>query len=146
MGLLFAKLDSVGFGGREKRWIQSIYYNDAVQVRIGKGLSNTLWFTRRVKQGCVLSPLLFPLYISSRGDVLHVIKEGVSIEGVVISALFFSDNLVLISRIKQRRMERMLGTVYRFYTSMKMTLAVEKNAPVDFWSSGYGVVRVGNEP
>ena len=53
-------------------------------------------------------------------------KEGVIFEGVVFSALFFTDNLVFISRTKQRGMERMLRAVYEFCTSMKMTLAVEK--------------------
>ena len=60
--LLYAKLDFVGFGGRVKQLVQSMYFNDSVQVRIGEGLSILLWFTKGVKQGCVLSPLLFSLF------------------------------------------------------------------------------------
>ena len=77
-----------------------MYYNDAVQVRIGNSLLKPLWFTRGVKQGCVLSPLLFFLYISRLGDVLYVMKEEVSFEGAVILVLFFADDTVLISRTK----------------------------------------------
>ena len=68
--LLYTKLDFLGFGGKVKRLIQSMYYNDAVQDKIGAGLSSPLWLTRGVKQGCVLSPLLV-LYISTLGNVLH---------------------------------------------------------------------------
>ena len=68
--LLYCKLDAVGFGGRVKSLIQSMYYNDCVHVRLGNGLSTLLWFTRGVKQGCVLSPLLFALYVSGLGKVL----------------------------------------------------------------------------
>ena len=50
----------------------------------------------------------------------------VNFEGVVILALFFADDLVLISWTKRRGMERMLRAVNKFCMSMKMTLSVEK--------------------
>jgi len=124
--LLYLKLESLGFGGRVKDLIQSMYYNDNVRVRLSGGLSNPLWFTRGVKQGCVLSPLLFSLYISGLGRVLHSMKEGVQFNGVFISALFFADDLVLISRTKRRGMDRLLRRVHKFCTDMDMKLAVEK--------------------
>ena len=87
--LLYIKLDSIGFGGKVKSLIQSMYYNDCVQVRVKGGLSTPLWFTKGVKQGCVLSPLLFSLYIAGLGAALHSLREGIDFDGVVISALFF---------------------------------------------------------
>ena len=109
-----------------KALIQSMYYNDCVRVRIAGCLSAPLWFTRGVKQGCVLSPLLFALYMSGLGTVLHSMKEGVNFDGVILSALFFADDLVLISRTKRRGMENMLRSVNRFCLGMDMKLAVEK--------------------
>ena len=134
--LLYLKLDSLGFGGRVKALIQSMYYNDCVQVRIRGGLSAPLWFTKGVKQGCVLSPLLFALYISSLGNFLHSLQEGVNFDGLVVSALFFADDLVLISPTRRRGMERMFRAVQRFCAGMHMRLAVSKtiiltNGPED---------------
>ena len=74
--LLYAKLDAVGFGGRVKQLIQSMYFNDSVKVRIGEGLSRPLWFTKGVKQGCVLSPLLFALYVYLQPGCLPTWHEG----------------------------------------------------------------------
>ena len=62
--LLYTKLDSIGFGGRVKSLIQSMYNNNCVRVCRAGGLSSPLWFSKVVKQGCVLSHLLFALYIS----------------------------------------------------------------------------------
>ena len=124
--LLYIKLDSVGFGGKVKQLIQSMYYNDSVRVKIGERLSSPLWFTKGVKQGCVLSPLMFSLYISSLGDALNGMKEGVNFEGEIISARFSADDLILISRTKRRGMERLLQTVNNFCVAMKMQLSVEK--------------------
>ena len=124
--LLNCKLDAVGFGGKVKSLIQSMYYNDCVQVRLGNGLSAPLWFSKGVNKGCVLSPLLFALYLSGLGRVLHSMKEGVNFSGVAGSALLFADDLVLISRTRIRGMNKLLRTVHRFCTDMRMKLAVEK--------------------
>ena len=130
--LMYLKLDSLGFGGRVKALIQSMYYNDNIRVRLCGGLSRPLWFTRGVKQGCVLSPMLFSLYVSGLGKVLHSMKEGVQFNGVTISALFFADDLVLISRTKRRGMPRLLNAVQRFCLDMDMKLAVDKTVVLSY--------------
>ena len=96
-----------------------MYYTDCVIVRLNGGLSSPLWFTRRVKQGCVLSPLLFSFYISGLGLVLHSMKEVVNFEGTVIS------DLVLISRTCFRGIKLLLLAVQRF-CCMRVKLAVWK--------------------
>ena len=53
-------------------------------------------------------------------------KEGVVFDGVVFSALFFADDLVLISRTRIRGMNRLLKAVDRFCRDMNMQLAVDK--------------------
>ena len=100
--LLYAKLDTIGFGGKVKSLIQSMYYNDSLRVRIKGGLMPPLWFTK------------------------HAMKEGINFNGQVISALFFADDLVLISWTKVSGMERMLREVSRFCHGVYMKLSVKK--------------------
>jgi len=135
--LLYAKLDTIGFGGKVKSLIQSMYYNDSVKVRIKGGLTAPLWFTKGVKQGCGLSPLLFSLYMAGLGEKLHAMKEGINFNGQVISALFFADDLVLISRTKVRGMERMLREVSRFCHGVYMKLSVEKTIILSCGTQGH---------
>ena len=67
-------------------------------------------------------------------------QEGVEFDGLVITALFFADDLILISRTKRRGMERLFRAVQRFCVGMHMKLAVSKtiirsNGPNDSsWS------------
>ena len=99
---MYIKLDSIGFGGKVKSLIQSMYFNNCIQVKVKGGLSTPLWFKKGIKQGCVLSPMLFSLYISGLGAALHSLHEGIDFEIVIISPLFFADDLVLISRTRKR--------------------------------------------
>ena len=50
--LLYVKLDSVCFGGRVKNWSSLCI------------ITTPLWFTKGVKQGCEVSPLLFAISLA----------------------------------------------------------------------------------
>ena len=123
--LSYTKLRFIGFGGRVVSLIRSMYYNDSIRVSLTHGLSAPLYFTQGVKQGCSLSPLLFSLYISL-GPALHYTKLGVKIGDKLVMALFFADDLVLISGTPRFGMNKLLRVVCMFCSDMKMTLATSK--------------------
>ena len=110
--ILYKILDGVGFGGKVLKLIQSMYFNDNVQVRLGLNLSSPLWFTREVKQGCALLPLLFALFIAALEVRLQETELGVKLRSITLSGIFFADDLMLISRTSKRGMTKLLHTVY----------------------------------
>ena len=91
--ILYDVLTDSGFGGKVLDIVQSMYYNDRIQIYIGNALSSPLWFTRGVKQGCCLSPLLFALYMSGLGVRLQQAKLGIKVGRTIVSGLFFADDL-----------------------------------------------------
>ena len=95
--LLYTKLINIGFGGKVVRLIRSMYYNDNIQLNLMGGLPPLIWFTKGVKQGCSLSPLLFELYISGLGNVLQDTDLGVQLGTEIITTLFFEDDLTCVS-------------------------------------------------
>ena len=124
--ILYKKLSSIGFGGNVLSLVQSMYYNDNVQVRLGDGLSAPLWFTRGVKQGCCLSPLLFALYVSGLGIKLQESRLGIKLGSEILTGIFFADDLVLISKTSYRGITKLLNMVDCFCRDMRMVLAVSK--------------------
>ena len=124
--LLYTKLRNIGFGGRVVALIRSMYFNDCVRVNLNEGLSDPVYFTQGVKQGCSLSPMLFALYIASLGMALDRTKLGVKLGNVILTALFFADDLLLLSRTPKRGMNKLLKIVAQFCNDMKMKLSTSK--------------------
>ena len=83
-------------------------------------------FSNKQSSIYLLSPMLFSLFISGLGKVLHSLCKDIDFDGVVISALFFADDLVLISQTKKCGLEQMLRVVGRFCEGMQIKLAVLK--------------------
>ena len=124
--ILYKKLSSIGFGGLVLGMIQSMYYNDNIQVRLGDRLSAPLWFTRGVKQGCCLSPLLFALYVAGLGIKLQESCLGIKLGSEILTGIFFADDLVLISKTSYQGMTRLLKMVDSFCRDMRLEVAVSK--------------------
>ena len=62
-------------------------------------MGKTKWFSSDIglKQGCVLSPILFVLYLKKAGEKLLYTGVGIKFLEQKIPALFFADDMVLIS-------------------------------------------------
>ena len=62
-GLLY-KLLQIGVGGCFYKLIQNLYSNSSCALKIGTSQTKSFRYSRGVRQGCILSPLLFNLYVN----------------------------------------------------------------------------------
>ena len=95
---LFNHLLNMGLHKSFVNIIKSLYANNTINVMINGHASYDVPVLRGIKQGCVLSPLLFALYVSSWANMLEQNKGGIDIFGTTITGLFFVDDLVLIAK------------------------------------------------
>ena len=85
--------------------IRSIYDKVKCTVKVEEELTEMFDYLIGVKQGCILSPLLFNVFINDIQDFLEKdgdFKEyGIGIEDIVIYMRLYADDIVLIAKSKE---------------------------------------------
>ena len=77
--------------------MKSLYSSASSAVLLNNNISNYFRTTVSVPQGCLLSPILFNLYLENiMREKLHNFKSTISIEGRIISNLRFADDIDLM--------------------------------------------------
>lgn len=67
---LWGYLEELGVNGKILKFVRSLYQGSSCQVKIGSVVSEEFGLGIGLHQGCVLSPLLFSLYINGLGTSL----------------------------------------------------------------------------
>ena len=99
---LFYKLLKVNIGGNFYNLIKSLYYNSSCSIRVGGNKTRSFSYSRGVRQGCILSPLLFNLYINNLPYLFEntLSDPFVLPNGTKINSLLYADDLIILSRSK----------------------------------------------
>ena len=73
------------------------YKHQEMIVQWGLCLSNVFFVTNVVRQGGILSPMLFNIYIDGLSDILNESTIGGSIGSNRINHIIYADNLCIVS-------------------------------------------------
>ena len=89
-------LKDIGLDGKDIRVITNLYWHQKAAIRVDSDISEYTSIQRGVRQGCVLSPILFNIYTELIFRQFDHLK-GTSIGGRNISNLRYVDDTVLVS-------------------------------------------------
>jgi hypothetical protein len=95
--LLWQKLRGMGVDGNLIRAIRSLYEGHNAKIRLNGEESAPFQINLGVKQGCVLSPELFKIFINDLIESIHETDTGVKLDFTTIASLMFADDLVMMS-------------------------------------------------
>lgn len=123
---LWRKLESMGIGGTFLGCLKAIYSGDRFVTEVNGEWTIPIFLGRGLRQGCSLSPILFALYVVAWGEELHACREGFTIGNVVISVLFFADDIILISTTPQG-LRRMMDICVKHSRLLLMTISQKKS-------------------
>jgi hypothetical protein len=99
---MFYKLLKLGIGGNFYNTIKSMYssVNSCVKTRLGITPSFNIF--QGVKQGEVLSPALFSMYVNDLPDALRPsVQNHVRLGSLDVDCLMYADDVVLLSQSKE---------------------------------------------
>ena len=120
-----------GLCGRLYNAIISLYKDVKSCVRIN-GLSTDFFDVKcGLKQGCLLSPLLFNIYIN---DLVHEMKQldvGVNIDGENVCILLYADDVILIAD-SEDELQTLLDCLHRWCERNCLNINKDKSKIIHF--------------
>ena len=141
---LWQVLRLYGIGGRLLNAVKSFYVESRACVRVGNSESD--WFDVKVglRQGCVMSPWLFNMYIdgvmremNARVGEVGVEMVGGNGEEWKLNQLLFADDTALVAE-SEEALQRLVGEFDRVCSRRKLRVNVGKSKVMRTTRSGEG--------
>lgn len=122
--------------------VKQIYQKTWNRIRVGDKKSSNFRTTRRLKQGCPVSPLLFSIFISNLEEIAKELVRNMRIGQGTIWTLGYADDVVLLARGKEA-LEEMIKRLEKYLGRKKLELNVDKSKIIRFRRRG-GITREKN--
>jgi len=133
---LFLKLLKLGIGGPFYTILKQMYFNVTASVKCGNTLSESFNIFRGVKQGDILSPLLFNIFIN---DMVTLFNETDGLPPSLIDkkvgSLLYADDLVILSTSKEG-LQNSLNKLSNYCTKWKLAINYDKSKMMCFSKQG----------
>ncbi len=132
---LLKKLLDFGIDGHFFNVIKNIYTNDKICIKHDDKITDTIEVNLGVKQGCILSPLLFNIFLA---DLPHLLDNDVQSTNPKLqhpSSLFWADDIVLFSE-SEEGLRKMLLTIEKYCKENELTLNTDKTKIMIFNKTG----------
>src|SRR6267154_5303762 len=117
-------MEKAGVPDLERRLIINLYWRQYASVKWDGEISKEVRVERGVRQGCVISPLLFNLYSEFMIKEAMENVEGIKFNGINITDLRYADDAVLVAD-KRKKMQIMIDRLSRACKEYGMEINVK---------------------
>jgi hypothetical protein len=124
--MLLEALKDIGVDWRDRRLIQELYMKQEVVVRVADGESGSGIVGRGVRQGCLLSPLLFAIYAEKMMiEAMENVKDGVKVGGQLLKDVRFADDQGMVAGT-MKGLQRMMDALHETAAKYDMKINIKK--------------------
>ena len=111
--------------------------HEKCQIKIGGMLSDPFDANQGVRQGCILSPILFNIFISDLPNILDDAENDPAKLGILktLSCILWADDLVMISETKEG-LTKMMEKLSEFASQNGLKINSEKTKCMIFNKNG----------
>ena len=133
---MFAKMLKYGINGKLHKVIKSMYSTVEYSVKLSTGLTKSLSSNVGVKQGCILSPLLFNLFLNDLPECLGSNENNPVFIGTnKVNCLMYADDVILLSTSREG-LQNCLNSLYAYAEKWKLKVNTEKTQVITFNGGG----------
>ena len=134
--ILLRKLKEKGINGRILEIIRTLYLEDYASIKIGKRYSPPFKTNIGVRQGCVLSPLLFNIFLADLQSALDECGDNVEVDKKTkISSFLWADDILMLSE-SAGGLQSKLNRLAEYCKINKLTVNTEKTQCMIFNKTG----------
>ena len=122
---MFQILQEAGIAYKDRRLIYNLYKYQTSIIEVDNEQRN-IKVQKGVRQGCILSPIIFNLYAEEAvRKVKNMINGGINFQGEKVNMLRFADDIAIITASKQEPEEAIIEmeTVFKKDYGMKVNRA-----------------------
>ena len=135
--ILLKKLLNYGINGKFFNIIRNIYTNDKASVKLNGKSSTTFNVNVGVRQGCILSPLLFNIFLS---DLARSLQGNESVTIGSLNSIFWADDLVMFAD-SEDGLQNMLNLLEKYSNENYLTVNTKKTKCMIFNKNGRLLLR-----
>ena len=133
---LYYKLINCEVNGLFLKSIMSIYNHYKIHIKLQNGLTQSFKTNVGLKQGCVLSPLLFNLFINDLpAEFNDIACKPVTLYNEKISCLMYADDLILMAT-EAGGLQKCLDKLDEYCKRWKLDVNIEKTKIIIFNKTG----------
>ena len=129
--LLYKLATSFDIHGRLFNNLSTIFESSSAKIRLNGLLTDSFRVSSGVKQGDIISPLLFSLYLNDLATGIKSLDCGVSINNINLAILLYADDIVLIAP-NEDSLQKMISFVNEWCKKWRMAINTDKTQIVHF--------------
>ena len=112
--------------------LKAIYADVKARVKSSAGLSNVMSRPAGLKQGCIISPILFTLFLNDLQESMSIDSD---LETTKLFVLLFADDLVIVSETITE-LQRLINKLAEYCDRLRLTINLLKTKIIVFRNGG----------